>query len=117
MAQAAEQIGTVVSLINNIAEQTNLLALNATIEAARAGDAGKGFAVVASEVKNLARQTATATEGIGAQVKEMQAATRETVDSISDINGTINELSAIAGLLTGGEKAVHGDRRGDQPPV
>ncbi|MED5517147.1 MAG: methyl-accepting chemotaxis protein, partial [Pseudomonadota bacterium] len=61
LAQAAEQIGTVVSLINNIAEQTNLLALNATIEAARAGDAGKGFAVVASEVKNLARQTATAT--------------------------------------------------------
>lgn len=99
MAQAAEQIGTVVSLINNIAEQTNLLALNATIEAARAGDAGKGFAVVASEVKNLARQTATATEGIGAQVKEMQAATRETVDSISDINGTINELSAIAGAI------------------
>lgn len=99
LAQAAEQIGTVVSLINNIAEQTNLLALNATIEAARAGDAGKGFAVVASEVKNLARQTATATEGIGAQVKEMQAATRETVDSISDINGTINELSAIAGAI------------------
>jgi len=56
LAQAAEQIGTVVSLINNIGEQTNLLALNATIEAARAGDAGKGFAVVASEVKNLARQ-------------------------------------------------------------
>ena len=99
LAQAAEQIGTVVSLINNIAEQTNLLALNATIEAARAGDAGKGFAVVASEVKNLARQTATATEGIGAQVKEMQAATRETIDSISDINGTINELSAIAGAI------------------
>ena len=96
LAQAAEQIGTVVSLINNIAEQTNLLALNATIEAARASDAGKGFAVVALEVKNLARQTATATEGIGALVKEMQTATRETVDSISDINVTINGLSAIA---------------------
>ncbi|MEC8850401.1 MAG: methyl-accepting chemotaxis protein, partial [Pseudomonadota bacterium] len=104
LAQAAEQIGTVVSLINNIAEQTNLLALNATIEAARAGDAGKGFAVVASEVKNLARQTATATEGNGAQVKEMQAATRETVDSISDINGTINELSAIAGAINSAVK-------------
>jgi methyl-accepting chemotaxis protein len=82
LANAANRIGEVVGLINTIAAQTNLLALNATIEAARAGEAGKGFAVVASEVKNLATQTARATEGITAQVAAIQDSTQEAVDTI-----------------------------------
>ena len=82
LAEGAEKIGQVVSLITGIAGQTNLLALNATIEAARAGDAGKGFAVVASEVKNLAQQTAKATEEIAGQVSQIQSATREAVGAI-----------------------------------
>ncbi|MDR3538993.1 MAG: cache domain-containing protein [Acetobacteraceae bacterium] len=96
LAEGAEKIGHVVGLIANIAGQTNLLALNATIEAARAGDAGKGFAVVASEVKSLANQTAKATEEIGAQIAQIQSATREAVDAIHRIAGTIEEVSSIA---------------------
>jgi methyl-accepting chemotaxis protein len=96
LAEGAERIGAVVGLITNIAGQTNLLALNATIEAARAGDAGKGFAVVASEVKNLANQTAKATEEIAAQVSQIQAATKEAVEAIRGISTTIEEVSAIA---------------------
>jgi methyl-accepting chemotaxis protein len=95
LSDGAERIGHVVGLITNIAGQTNLLALNATIEAARAGDAGKGFAVVASEVKNLASQTAKATEEIGAQIAQIQAATTEAVAAIKGITGTIEEVSAI----------------------
>lgn len=95
LATSAERIGEVVSLINDIADQTNLLALNATIEAARAGDAGKGFAVVASEVKNLATQTAKATEEIADQVNEIQVATQETVQSIESVRKTINEINEI----------------------
>jgi methyl-accepting chemotaxis protein len=97
LAEAAERIGQVVALISDIAAQTNLLALNATIEAARAGEAGKGFAVVAGEVKSLANQTAKATEEIAAQVKDMQSATGDTVQSIDGIRrviGRINETAA-----------------------
>lgn len=94
LADAATRIGDVVRLINDIAGQTNLLALNATIEAARAGEAGKGFAVVASEVKNLATQTARATEEIGQQIAAMQAETQRTVEAIGAIGRTIEELNA-----------------------
>jgi methyl-accepting chemotaxis protein len=96
LAEGAEKIGRVVGLITDIASQTNLLALNATIEAARAGDAGRGFAVVASEVKSLANQTGRATEEIGAQITQIQAATREAVDAIRGITVTIEEVSSIA---------------------
>jgi methyl-accepting chemotaxis protein len=99
LAEGAEKIGTVVGLITDIAGQTNLLALNATIEAARAGEAGKGFAVVASEVKNLANQTGKATGEIGAQIAQIQSATREAVDAIQAISATIEEVSAIAATI------------------
>ncbi|MBE0531240.1 MAG: cache domain-containing protein [Rhodospirillales bacterium] len=95
LAQAANKIGEVVALITDIAEQTNLLALNATIEAARAGDAGKGFAVVASEVKNLANQTAKATDEIGAQITGIQSATREAVAAIEEITKTISKINEV----------------------
>jgi methyl-accepting chemotaxis protein len=96
LAEAAQRIGEVVQLINDIASQTNLLALNATIEAARAGEAGKGFAVVASEVKSLANQTAKATEDIAAQIGQIQGATRQAVEAIRGIGGTIGEISRIS---------------------
>ena len=96
LAEAASRIGDVVRLIGEIAGQTNLLALNATIEAARAGEAGKGFAVVASEVKNLAGQTAKATEEIGRQIGEMQGATTQAVDAIRAIGATVDRTSDIA---------------------
>ena len=95
LTDAANRIGEVVNLITDIAEQTNLLALNATIEAARAGDAGKGFAVVASEVKNLANQTARATEEIGQQIAGIQNATRESATAISGISRTIGRMNEI----------------------
>jgi methyl-accepting chemotaxis protein len=96
LANAADRIGEVVSLISDIANQTNLLALNATIEAARAGEAGKGFAVVASEVKNLATQTAKATEEITVQISGMQGATGEAVSAIEGIGRTISEINEVA---------------------
>ena len=96
LADAAQKIGDVVTMIQDIAEQTNLLALNATIEAARAGEAGKGFAVVASEVKQLATQTAKATEQIAQQINEIQNATGGAVDAIAKITSTIEEVHGIA---------------------
>jgi methyl-accepting chemotaxis protein len=99
LSKAAARIGDVVVLINTIAGQTNLLALNATIEAARAGEAGRGFAVVASEVKALAEQTAKATGEIGQQITGIQAATRESVDAIREISGTIEKLSEISSII------------------
>ncbi len=96
LAEAAQKIGDVVTLINEIAAQTNLLALNATIEAARAGEAGKGFAVVASEVKNLATQTAKATEEISGQIRAIQEATETSAQAIESIAQTINRVNEIS---------------------
>jgi methyl-accepting chemotaxis protein len=95
LSVAADKIGEAAGLISNIAEQTNLLALNATIEAARAGEAGKGFAVVASEVKNLATQTALATDEIQRYIDDIQSATEDTVLRISDISRSVAEVNQI----------------------
>ena len=95
LAKAADQIGDIVTVINQIAEQTNLLALNATIEAARAGEAGRGFSVVASEVKTLATQTGKSTEQIGAKVGEIQSTTREVVASLASVAEIIDQLSGV----------------------
>jgi methyl-accepting chemotaxis protein len=99
LVAASGKIGEVVKLINDIASQTNLLALNATIEAARAGEAGKGFAVVAAEVKNLATQTAKATEEIGTQINEVQGATQSAVQAIATIGKTIGEINEISATI------------------
>lgn len=101
LTEAAVRIGDVVNLIRAIAEQTNLLALNATIEAARAGDAGKGFAVVASEVKQLASQTAKATDEIGSKIGEIQEATNETVTAIGRITSTISMIREVTASIAG----------------
>lgn len=99
LADAAAKIGEVVVLISNIAGQTNLLALNATIEAARAGEAGRGFAVVATEVKQLASETAKATEEIGSKIAEIQSATNRTVVSIDRIVGTVANIREISSVI------------------
>ncbi|CAA2100998.1 Methyl-accepting chemotaxis protein 2 [Methylobacterium bullatum] len=99
LREGAARIGDVVGLINSIAAQTNLLALNATIEAARAGDAGRGFAVVASEVKELAGQTAKATEEIARQISAIQVSTGEAATAIDSISGRIDEMSNVASAI------------------
>ena len=111
LSEAAQKIGEVIGLIHNIASQTNLLALNATIEAARAGEAGKGFAVVASEVKNLANQTAKATEEIQAQVEQMQTVTASAVKAIQGITGTIGRMSDITRMIATAVEEQEGNTR------
>lgn len=96
LSAAAEKVGAVISLISDIASQTNLLALNATIESARAGEAGKGFAVVASEVKQLASETAKATDEISHQIHEMLRITNEAVVAIDGIQSTIDDINSTS---------------------
>ena len=97
LAEATDRIGDITRLITDIAEQTNLLALNATIEAARAGNAGKGFAVVAAEVKNLANQTASATDEIASQIRLVQQETADAVQAIDAITSIINDIDDVNG--------------------
>jgi methyl-accepting chemotaxis protein len=99
LGQSSAEIGEVVKVITSIAQQTNLLALNATIEAARAGEAGKGFAVVATEVKELAKETAKATEGISRKIELMQANTSGAIETISEIGGIIAQINDISSTI------------------
>jgi methyl-accepting chemotaxis protein len=99
LAVGSKRIGGVVKLISQIAAQTKLLALNATIEAARAGDAGKGFAVVASEVKNLAQQTASATEEIQSEIENVQSISAEAVRAIDVVAKTIGNMREISATI------------------
>jgi len=99
LGDSSVEIGKVVKVINSIAEQTNLLALNATIEAARAGEAGKGFAVVANEVKELAKETAKATEDISLRIETIQNDTEGAVLAIKQITDIINQISDVSGTI------------------
>jgi methyl-accepting chemotaxis protein len=99
LGESSQEIGNVIKVITSIAQQTNLLALNATIEAARAGEAGKGFAVVANEVKELAKQTARATEDIGRKIESIQGDTRGAVKAIEEISTIINEINDISNSI------------------
>ena len=99
LGDSSNEIGKVIKVISSIAQQTNLLALNATIEAARAGDAGRGFAVVANEVKELAKQTATATEEITSKLGAIQNDTSTAVTAIGGISDSIKKLNDISGSI------------------
>lgn len=96
---SGQEIGKVIKVITSIAQQTNLLALNATIEAARAGEAGKGFAVVANEVKELAKETARATEEIGQKIEAIQTDTRAAVSAIGQVSEIINQVNDISSTI------------------
>ena len=99
LSQSSAEIGLVIKVITSIAQQTNLLALNATIEAARAGEAGKGFAVVANEVKELAKQTAKATEDISRKITTIQTDTKGAIEAIGTISGVINQINDISATI------------------
>ncbi len=99
LGESSAEIGKVIKVITSIAGQTNLLALNATIEAARAGDAGRGFAVVANEVKELAKETARATEEIGQKIEAIQRDTRGVVEAILQIGAIINQINNYQGTI------------------
>jgi len=99
LGESSTEIGQVIKVITGIAQQTNLLALNATIEAARAGEAGKGFAVVANEVKELAKETAKATEDISRKIEAIQTDTKAAVDAIAEISGVINQINGISNTI------------------
>jgi methyl-accepting chemotaxis protein len=101
LGESSAEIGKVIKVITSVAQQTNLLALNATIEAARAGQAGKGFAVVANEVKELAKQTAKATEEISQKIEAIQADTLGAVNAIDEIGHIINQINAISNTIAG----------------
>jgi len=99
LGDSSTEIGQVIKVITSIAQQTNLLALNATIEAARAGEAGKGFAVVANEVKELAKETAKATEDISNKIEAIQSDTKAAVDAIASISRVINQVNDISSTI------------------
>jgi methyl-accepting chemotaxis protein len=99
LGAAANSIGKVIETITDISEQVNLLALNATIEAARAGEAGKGFAVVANEIKELAKQTAAATQDIKEKIEGIQGTTSMTVGQITEITQVINDVNDVVGNI------------------
>jgi methyl-accepting chemotaxis protein len=99
LGDSSSEIGQVIKVITSIAQQTNLLALNATIEAARAGEAGKGFAVVANEVKELAKETARATEDISRKIEAIQTDTKAAVCAIASISGVIHQINDISSTI------------------